>query len=160
MPLNNNYRRALLVATINALSQYWGLVENTVHCKDSQPQKCAKQCVEFISQEYPKVKNITFVGFQPALVEEFSRCYSLKILDLDKDNIGQVKYSVPVLDGQKDVKDAIEWADTVLATGSTIVNGTIDDILHFSHPSDKVIFYGVTIAGVAKWLGLKRICFT
>jgi len=160
MPLNNNYRRALMVATINALSKYWGLVENTVHCKDNQPQKCAQQCAEYFKQELPEVRNMTLIGFQPALAEELSRYYSLKILDLNKDNIGQVKYNAQILDGQKDMKDAVIWADVVFATGSTIVNGTLDDIIEAAGNIKKVVLYGVTIAGVAHWMGLKRICFT
>jgi len=160
MPLNNNYRGALMVATINALSQYWGLVENTVHCKDDQPQKCADKCLDYFRQEYPQARKITLIGFQPALAEAFAQHYSLKILDLDKDNVGQEKHNVFILDGQKDMKEALEWADVTLATGSTVVNGTIDSILEVSGSSMKVVFYGVTIAGVAYWLGLKRICFT
>ncbi len=160
MPLNNNYRRALLVATINALSKYGGFVHNTVHCKDQQPQECARQCVEYVQQDFPGIKNITFVGFQPALAEAFAQHYSLKILDLDTGNIGQVKYDVPILDGQKDMKDAVQWADIVLATGSTVVNGSIDEIVAAAGSSQKVVFYGVTIAGVAYWRGLQRVCFT
>ncbi len=159
MPLDNNYRRALLVGAINALSHYWGMVDDTVHCKDTQPEECARKCVEFIKQGYPNIKRITFVGYQPALVENFSKDFSLKILDLDAQNVGQKKYGVTVLDGEKDMKESISWAEIVLATGSTVVNGTIDRILSFAKPEKKVIFYGVTIAGVAKWIDLKRMCF-
>jgi hypothetical protein len=39
---------------------------------------------------------------------------------------------------------------------STIVNGTIDKILE-SNPD--TCYFGVTIAGVAKLLGLKQFCY-
>jgi len=160
IPLNNNYRRALMVATINALSKYWGLVEDTVHCKDNQPQKCAKKCIEYFKQEFPEARKIALIGFQPALAEEVFQYYTLRILDLNKDNIGQIKFNVQVLDGQKDMKAAVKWADIVFATGSTSVNGTIDGILEAAGSAKRVVFYGVTIAGVAYWMGLQRICFT
>ena len=49
LPLSNNYKRALLVATMNALVSYWGLVDDTVHCKDEQPRACAQKCVPFFA---------------------------------------------------------------------------------------------------------------
>jgi hypothetical protein len=160
MPLDNNYRRALLTAAINALSVHWGWVANTTHCKDHQPKYCARQSVDFIRERYQGCKKIAFIGYQPALLEEFVKEYSLRILDLDADNIGQERFSTVILDGQKHMKEAICWADLVLATGSTIVNGTIDQIIKCAGGTDKVVFYGVTIAGAAACLGLKRICFT
>ena len=50
--------------------------------------------------------------------------------------------------------DAIDWADLLLVTGTTIVNGTIEPFL-----TDKpVLFYGTTIAGAAEMMGWKRFC--
>jgi hypothetical protein len=154
----NNYRRALQVAAMNALAGYWKLVDHTVHCKDEQPKKCALRCREFIEKTLPQVKNIAFIGYQPAILDILCGRYRLKILDLDKDNIGQNKFGSVVLDGQKDISGVLAWADLVLATGSTITNGTIDDILQQAG-RDKTIFYGVTISGAAALLGLQRICF-
>jgi len=155
----NNYRRALQVAAINALAGYWGLLEDdAVHCKDDRPKKCAAQCREFIGRSYPGAEKIAFIGYQPALLDAFSGRYRLRILDLDKDNIGQHRFGTTVQDGGRDMPEAVAWADLVLATGSTITNGTIDDILNLAG-KDKTVFYGVTIAGPAVLLGLKRICF-
>ena len=159
MDSSNNYRRALQVATINALSSYWGFVEDAIHCKDKQPKICAGQCVKFVQKNYPAVEKIALIGYQPALIDAFSKEYILKVLDLDKDNIGEKKFGQTVLDGRKCLKEAVEWSQLVLSTGTTVVNGTIDAIL--SAAKDKeVIFYGVTISGTAKILGLNRICFS
>ena len=155
---SSNYRRVLQVASINALAVYWKLVENAAHCKDKQPEKCALKSRRFIEEAYPGVKKIAFVGYQPAFVDIFLKKYIMKILDLDQDNIGKEKFGQIVLDGNKDMKDAVEWADLVLATGSTLVNDTIDEILALAG-RDKVIFYGVTLSGAAAVLRLNRICF-
>ncbi|MDD5574890.1 MAG: hypothetical protein PHH75_06905, partial [Candidatus Omnitrophica bacterium] len=53
MAVINNYRRALQVAAINALVSRWGLVQDTVHCKDEQPRTCARRCRAFIEEKYP-----------------------------------------------------------------------------------------------------------
>ena len=154
----NNYRKALQVAAINALSGYWGLIEDAVHCKDGQPKKCALQCREFIEKNFPSVEKIAFIGYQPALLDALSGRYQLKILDLDQDNIGQARFGTIVEDGRFDMPQAVAWAQLVLATGSTITNGTLDEILDLAG-RDKTIFYGVTIAGPAALLGLERMCF-
>jgi len=159
MEASNNFRRALQVATINALTNYWGLVKDTVHCKDGQPKICAKRSIDFFKENYPNVKRIVFIGYQPAFVDIFSKRYDLKIFDLDKKNIGKKRFGNIILAGADCTKtDIVKWADLVFATGSTIVNGTIDDIITV-YSLDKVVFYGVTIAGTAELLDLKRICF-
>ena len=40
MELNNNYRRAIFVATLNAVMRNLGLIEGSVHCKDKGPEEC------------------------------------------------------------------------------------------------------------------------
>lgn len=53
---------------------------------------------------------------------------------------------------------AIEWSDIVLATSSTLVNESIDDIVVWSR--DKPLyFHGVTIGAAAYQLNLNRVCF-
>jgi len=114
--------------------------------------------VQFIKKEYPGTKKICFVGFQPALVDAFSKEYELKVLDLDKDNIDKVFFGQKILDGSKNIEEPLRWADLVLATGTTVVNGAIDSILKI-RDKDSVVFYGVTIAGVAATMRLNRMCF-
>ena len=159
MDSSGNYRRALQVATINALCKYWGIVEDTVHCKDKQPKICAGQCVEFVKKNYPAVERIALIGYQPALIDAFSKKYMLKVLDLDKDNIGEERFGQVILDGSKGLNSALEWSQLVLSTGTTAVNGTIDEILNVAG-KEKVVFYGVTISGIAEILSLNRICFS
>ena len=54
--------------------------------------------------------------------------------------------------------EALEWSDIVIATGSTLVNGSIDEIA--CRASGKSLyFYGVTMAAAAYELGLNRLCY-
>jgi len=50
----------------------------------------------------------------------------------------------------------MRWCDLALVTGTTVVNGTIEPILEMAQ--EKAIFYGISIAGVARLLGLERFC--
>jgi len=158
MPSTNNYRRSLQVATINAICNYWGVVRNTVHCKDNHPQACATECMQYIREQHPQTQRISLVGYQPAMADAIAQSYALNILDLDKENIGRERFGSVVLDGRTEMASALRWADVILATGSSVVNGTIDSIIQKA--GDKpLIFYGVTIAGPAALLGLTRLCF-
>ncbi len=158
MPSTNNFRRALQVATINALCQHWGLTTNTVHCREDQPQTCARECLEYLRDNYPQAQKISLVGYQPAMADVLSKTYALNILDLDKDNIGRKRFGTVVLDGKTEMASALRWADVILSTGSSVVNGTIDAIIQKAGDTP-LIFYGVTIAGPAALLGLPRLCF-
>ena len=97
---------------------------------------------------------IAMVGLQPRMVESLSKNYEIKVTDMDFANINADKFGVIIQSPQK-TKEHLEWCDIAIVTGSTIVNGTITDFL-----SDKpVIFYGITISGAAKVLGLEDFCY-
>ncbi len=152
MELNNNFRRAVFIASLNAVMNYLGLAERTVHCKDKQPRECAAELVDYIKQNYGQPK-IAMAGFQPRMVEALAQHFELRVTDLDEANIGQEKFGVKI-DGPSRTKENLEWCDLALVTGTTIVNDTIDQFL-----TDKpVIFYGVTIAGTTELEGLNRFC--
>jgi hypothetical protein len=152
MPLTNNYRRALFVATTNAVMRHLRLVDWTVHCRDKEPAECADELAGFIEREYGRPK-ITQIGFQPAMVEALHQKFPFRILDLDPDNIGTEKRGA-IIEGPETTHDAIDWADLLLVTGTTIVNGTIDRFL----TGKPVLFYGTTIAGAAELMNWNRFC--
>ena len=79
--------------------------------------------------------------------------------DLNPDNIGKERAGVLVWDGAADLARLVEWYDVGLATGSSIVNGTIDDIVdRFQAACKRLVFFGNTISGAAALLGLRRMC--
>ncbi len=50
--LRNNYRRAIFLATLNAVARHLAIVEKTTHCKDFEPPQCAKDLVSYIKQNF------------------------------------------------------------------------------------------------------------
>jgi uncharacterized protein (DUF4213/DUF364 family) len=156
MELSSNYRRAIFVASLNAVMRYLGLAEGTIHCQNEGPEECGIKLVEFISQNYGSPK-IALVGLQPAMADHLACKFELRILDLDVDNIGRKKFGLTILDGNKDTEEVLRWCDLVLVTGTTAVNETMEPILKLALGKE-VMFYGVTIAGIAKLAGLRRFC--
>lgn len=152
MPLENNYRRAIFVATLNAALRSLSKTDRTIHCRDTEPGLCARELVGFLQKNYPEAR-IVQVGFQPKMVEAVGAAFPFRVLDLDPDNLGRIKYGIEV-EGARSQADAVGWADLLLVTGTVLVNGTIEDFLG----KKPVLFYGTTIAGAASLMGWDRFC--
>lgn len=153
MPLETNFDTAVYIATLNAVCKYLKITDKTIHCKDGEPEGCASELVMYIKNKYGNPK-IALIGFQPAMLEKLSKYYKVRIVDLDPNNIGRVKYSVVVEDGDKSIDELLEWCDIVVATGSTIANKTITSLL-LDKPT---VFFGTTLAGAATLMNLERFC--
>jgi hypothetical protein len=151
LPMNNNFQRALLISTSNAVLRSLGIIKKSCHCKDDAPVKCAKYLVGAITRFSPK--HIWMIGHQPRLLEEISRRFDVRITDRDPDNIGKVKSGI-LIEDPEEFHGIIEWADFIFATGTTIVNDTIDSFL----ADLPMMFYGITISGAANILGLTHFC--
>ena len=138
---------------LNALMTHLNIIKPALHCKNEEPEQCAKNIAAFFEQY--RSERLLMVGYQPAMIERLHAAgFTMRVLDLNPDNIGDVRYGVTIEDGQN-YEEAIEWATVILCTGSTIINGTIT---HFSEAGKPVYFYGTTIAGAAVILGLQRLC--
>jgi uncharacterized protein (DUF4213/DUF364 family) len=161
--LTDNGERALFVATLNALMRYVGIVNDTVHCKDKEPELCAKEMVKVIIDKYSSDVRIGIVGFQPAIIDYFSRklsAESLNVTDLDINNINKIRYGVSIWDGRKMTEELFKTCEVILATGSTIVNDSLSQLISLSDRYQKPLYlYGTTIAGASKILNLERLCF-
>jgi len=152
MDLENNFRRAVFVSTVNAVLRHLGRIEKTVHCRDKEPTECAAELASYIQKKYGKVK-IALVGFQPRMVELLSSHFLLRVLDLDEDNIGTRKFGVTIESPER-TEEALDWADLLAVTGTTLVNGTIGNFLR----EKPLLFYGTTIAGAAHLMEWERFC--
>ena len=139
IPLVNNFRRAIFVASINAVLRHLNYISKTVHCKDKEPGECAAHLVDYIKERFGNPR-IAFIGMQPAMVEALSTHF---------------KISGVIIEDVSLTKEILSWADIVLATGTTVVNNTLTSLL-IEKP---IIFYGVTIAGVAYLKGYEQYCF-
>jgi uncharacterized protein (DUF4213/DUF364 family) len=148
--LNSNKKRAGFISGLNAVFRYLNLCDKTIHCKDNEPKDCANN----LSEAVGAFNNVFLVGYQPRFLETLASKYSVRVVDLDQDNIGSDVFGV-VIEPPEMTADAIKWCDLIFATGSTIVNGTITNFLNRGKP---VLFYGVTISAAAKILNLNKYC--
>ncbi len=148
--LSSNKRRSVFISGLNAVFRYLNLCDKTIHCKDSEPKECANNLSEVIGPR----NNIFLVGYQPRFLEMLASRYNIRVVDLDRDNIGSDFFGVSI-EPPEMTPDAIQWCDMIFATGSTVVNGTISNLLDQDKP---VLFYGVTISAAAKILNLETYC--
>lgn len=153
MSLKTNFDTAVYIASLNAVCRYLKITDKTVHCKDGEPENCAGELVEYIKNKYGSPK-IALIGYQPAMLENLSKKFEVRIVDLDPNNIGKVKFNVMVEDGSSTLEDLLKWCDIVVATGSTVANKTITNFL-LEKPT---VFFGTTLAGAASLMDLERFC--
>ncbi len=153
---NDKGALGLYIASLNAVMRKLNLAKGTVHCKNDEPECCARELAGYVKEHYGHPK-ITLVGYQPAMIEALSQAFPLRVLDLNPENVGKVNDGIRIEHGKNDYRDAVlSWPDLVLCTGSTLSNGTIVEYLGIGR---EVLFFGITIAGAAELLGLKRVCF-
>ncbi len=162
LPLETTRQRALFVATLNAVMHYLEPDLGAVHCKDNEPEECAGEIAEFVTRSAPAC--IGLIGLQPAILECLATNFGARnvvCLDRDEEFRGQVKYGVPITWGsQQALVEMFAKASLVLATGSTIVNGSLVEIAHLAERSEvPVYFYGTSIAGAARLMELNRLCY-
>jgi hypothetical protein len=156
LKLDTNARRAIFVSSLNAILAGLGEMPEALHCKNDDLTRCGDYFAAFLADSMPEADKALLVGLQPRLLETLVRGKKqVRVCDLNPDNIGAVKCGVTV-DGPERFTKSAHWADAIFATGSTVVNGTIDDIVA-ANPG--TVFYGVTIAGVARLMGLRQFCY-
>jgi len=158
LDINKETSRAILIATINAVLRSLNNEIKTKHCKDEEPTECAHNICNFLLNK--GYKKILMIGFQPAIADALKEKFELIVLDRNKDNIGNYKNGILIYDGYKNSDYLYDKVDIVLATGSTLVNGSIVDIIDKATIYNKDLYcYGTTIAGASLLLGLNRLCF-
>lgn len=160
-PLTSNRERAIYIATLNAVLKHLNLTEKTIHCRDNDPEKCAKEIASHLLKRWGRVK-VGLIGLNPAIAEMLTDTFgnvNVKFTDLDKQNINSLKYGVEIWDGNEMTEQLIKQSDVILITGTTLVNDTFDNIINCVRNYGKEYYtYGVTGAGICKLMGLNRIC--
>ena len=105
---------------------------------------------------------IGLVGLQPAILKALMARFgpeAVMVTDLNPDNIGEDRSGVVVWDGQRDLARLASACHVGLATGSSVVNRTLDEIVErFQQAGKPLIFFGNTLSGVAALLGFERLC--
>lgn len=161
LSLNSNKERAIYIATLNATLKYLNLIKNTLHCKNESPLRCAEAISSHLLRKWGKVK-VGLIGLNPAICERLVSTFGKKnvyITDLNKENINSIKNGVEVWDGNIMTEEIMRQSDVALITGTTLGNGTFDDILNcILNYKREYLIYGVTAVGICKLMGFNRIC--
>ena len=162
LPLQDTRQRALFIATLNAVMRHLYPDMKTVHCKNNEPEECSQEITEFVRQTGPK--SVGLIGLQPAILQALTKVFgveNISCVDRDEEFRGQSKFGVPITWGdEQGLQDLFQKSDLVLSTGSTVVNGSLPAILDLAGGTEgPIYFYGTSIAGTARLMGLKHLCF-
>jgi hypothetical protein len=152
LPLDDNFRRAVFTAGLNAVMRHADKIGGTIHCRDESPVTCAHELAAYVAERYDHPK-IAMVGLQPRMVEALGSRFPLRVTDLDEENIGGKHYGVVIEDPKKTPAN-LEWCDVAVITGSAAVNATLGNLL----TGKPTICFGVTGAAPCAILGLERFC--
>jgi uncharacterized protein (DUF4213/DUF364 family) len=148
-PIKTNFDRAVLISTLNAVCKYLNIADRTIHCKDEEPEKCAEELVEHINEMYGSPK-IALIGLQPAMLQRLSENFNVRVVDMDEEQIGSIKFGVEIENAELKTDDVLNWCQL----GSTSANDTITKFI----TEKTVIFFGTTIAGTAALMNYSRFC--
>jgi hypothetical protein len=162
LELTNPEQKALFIAALNAVTRYVHPDLRTLHCRDEGPERCASRIAEYLRDLDPRT--VGMIGLQPAILEALVGAMGkdrVRCIDRDEENRNQVRYGVSIGWGDdRGLKHLFEKSDLVLATGSSVANGSLTGILSLSGDTGTPLyFYGTTIAGTARLLGLNRLCY-
>lgn len=162
LSLDDSQQKALFIASLNAVMKYLYSDIMTVHCKNNEPEECAEEMMAYIKTLNPR--SVGIIGLQPAILDavvEILGKENVTCVDRDENNRDKIKYGVPIGWGDNEGMESVfKHSDLVLATGSSVTNGSLVDILNITRNySAPLYFYGVTIVGTARLMGLNQLCF-
>ncbi len=160
LPLTSNRNRAILIATMNALMHSLDEINGVLHCKDEAPERCAAEIAQTARRS--DAQKVGLIGFNPSIADALVRdlgADAIRITDLNPRNIGKCRFGVTIWDGRTETEQLISDCDLIIVTGTTLVNGTFDEILRLTHEHRKrLVVFGITAAAVCKFMGFERWC--
>ena len=161
LDLSDNARRAFFVAAANAVCRHLFDDLRTVHCRNHDPERCGPWVAQELLRRFGRVR-VGVIGLNPAIVEAVSDTFGpdmVQVTDLDAAKVGTGLAGVRVCDARRETGALVGRSDIVLATGTTIANGTSDMITALAENHGKpLLLYGVTCASAAQLLGYERLC--
>jgi hypothetical protein len=161
LPLTSNQNRAIFVATLNATLRSLGMIDASLHCRDDDPEKCAKELAAHVRQKWGD-GTVGLIGLNPAIAEALVDAFgpaNVRITDLNRKNVGADRFGVTIWDGRTRTEDLIRESRVLVVTGTTLVNGTFDGIRECVQRHGKeYVLYGVTAAGVCALMDWDRLC--
>jgi hypothetical protein len=159
--LDEIQNRAVFVAGLNATLSAVERLPATLHCENEDPSRCGPEMTRILHERFGTVC-VGLAGLQPSILKALVSRFgpdAVRVTDLNPDNIGESRSGVVVWDGERDLHRLVSECDVGLATGSSVVNRTLDEILErFQQAGKPLILFGNTISGVASLLELDRLC--
>jgi uncharacterized protein (DUF4213/DUF364 family) len=161
LPLSSNPNRAVFLAVLNAVLRSLGIIEASLHCKDEDPEKCAKALAAQVHQKWGTTM-VGLVGLNPAIAEALAKVFgaeNVRITDLNRENVGAVKFGVTVWDGRTQTEALVRGSRVIIVTGTTLANGTFDEIWKWINSAGAgYLIYGVTASGACELMGWPGMC--
>ncbi len=163
LPLAHIPERAMFFAALNAVLAFQGKIERTVHCRDKDPLLCGERLAEHVAAMLHQPGSMALIGYQPGMAKSLSACCQerdirFEITDMNPLNTGKEVSGIIIRNGDEN-EDVIREVDKIFCTGSTIVNGSIWNILDWCRKhTTRVVFFGVTIQGPAELMGWETFC--
>lgn len=157
LDLEKETHRAIFFSALNATFNHLDLISKTIHCEGNDPKKCGKELVKTLREKYGNPKT-AHIGYQPGHLEHCCENFKTLITDLNPDNVGMKKFGTKILPGTDNEK-IIKKADIALITGSTVVNGTLPQLIKWckKHTTTPII-YGVTGKSTSTILEIESFC--
>ncbi len=152
--------RAIFIAALNAFLRDRGLIKNTIHCRNQDPEECGIQIAGYLKTKH-NPSRIGVAGYQPALISSLCKTFNpdqIEVTDLNADNLGKEYQGIKIKDGIKDTAALIENSDLLLVTGSVFANDTAEPFYKAVLDHKPVYFFGTTVSGIAKILNLPHLC--
>lgn len=147
---------ARCLAAINAVMNHLGLCAGEFPATFDERRLYTEALFLHMVENYGR-SNIILVGYDGYFVKKFvSEDIDFWTMDRDPDNISQDRFKHVIVNSGKYNREAcFAWGKLFIVTGSTLTNGTVVQYLDLINDPDRdILFYGVTIAGVATLLGL------
>ncbi len=161
LELTSHRNRAIYIAALNATLNKLKMTEATIHCKRGEPAMCSEVLARQILEKHDKTK-VGVIGFNLDFVKkqvEYFGAGNVRATDLNPDNIGKKVDGVEIKDGRTANEELINFADVVLFTGTTLVNGTFDYLYDRVRELGKdYLVFGVSASGPGELLNFKRAC--
>ena len=158
LDLSDVGNRALFFAALNSVMNYSGEISGCIHCRGGDADRCGEILAEEVLRRFGRVR-VAHIGYQPGHVRACAKVFrEVKVTDMNPENIGRVKFGVKILDAAEN-EWVISKSDVVCVTGSSIVNGTLPQIVDWCNRYGvECVVYGITVKGVAKMVGWDVFC--
>ncbi len=157
LDLGNETERAIFFSALNAAFNHLNLIDKTIHCKGDDPKSCGKELAKQIQEKYDNPK-ITHIGYQPGHLEYCCKKFETFVTDQNPENIGKEKFGTRILPASDNEK-TMKKADLALITGSSVVNGSLPQLIKWCKEyGTKPIIYGVSGKGASEILGIESFC--